>query len=243
MSLSLLVTLLAPNAHAIADDGPPVVVIEMPVDQGKKKQVTETKKSKQQKRAAKKPSWQRWDDFYGSANVETIISPFNVVPKLGAQVDYVVRGQRGSVAGWRSETRVGGGVAVGLLSGSFGKDLHAETLIGPSRGDFVLQFGPRLWWNGYGAPLATDIYLPTSAGLSAVFQTRVDFDTVVLVGRVTPAIALKESRQGLGVDELSWAIGMDAKRGRLDLHVEYEQRSDVLFTRASVVSCSVATKL
>ena len=89
----------------------------------------------------------------------------------------------------------------------------------------------------------SDIYLPTSAGLSAVFQTRVDFDTVALVGRVTPGIALKESRQGLGVDELSWAIGMDAKRGRLDFHVEYEQRSDVLFTRASVVSCSVATKL
>jgi hypothetical protein len=243
MFLSLLTILLVPDAQAIPEAVPSQVTYEIPVDQGKKKPVTKRKKANQKKRAVKKPSWERWDDFYGSANLETIISRSNVVPKLGAQVDYVVGGRRGKAAGWRSETRVGGAVAVGLLSGSFGKDLHAETLIGPNRGDFVLQFGPRFWWNGYGVPLATDIYLPTSAGLSAVFQARADLDSVVLVGRVTPGIALNENRQRLGVDELSWAIGMDAKRGRLDLHVEYEQRRNAIFKRASVVTCSVATKL
>ena len=107
-----------------------------------------------------------------------------------------------------------------------------------------MQFGPRFWWNGYGAPLATaDIHLPTSAGLSAVFQTRLDLKTVALVARVTPGMALREVRQRPGIDELSWAIGADMKRGRLDFHVAYEQRRNVLFARASVVSCSVATKL
>ena len=242
MTLSLLSILLVPNAQAIPEVSSSQTTYEMPVDYRKKK-ATKKKKAKQKKRAVKKPRWERWDDFYGSADLQTIIARSKVVPTLGAQVDYVLGGRRGKTAGWRNETRVGGGVAVGVLSGSFGHDLHAQTLIGPNRGDFVLQFGPRFWWNGYGTPLGKDIHLPTSAGLSAVFQTRLNLDTVSLVGGVTPGMALSQNRQRLGIDEFSWSVGVDAKRGRLDLHLGYEQRSNVLFARASVVSFSVATKL
>lgn len=95
---------------------------------------------------------------------------------------------------WHSRAMAVG--SYGLNTGSLGGDLRLGSFVGPDGKLVQLQFGPDLWYQGYGTEGAADYYLPWTPGvdLRSVATLKLAPE-VQIVGEASPGFVFLEERR------------------------------------------------
>jgi len=95
-----------------------------------------------------------------------------------------------------SHTRARATGTYGLNSGSLGADLRLGSFIGPDTKLIQYQFGPDVYYNGYGDPNAPDYFLAWAPGLDLVNTLLVKLSKPVrLYGEITPGWVFNPDRR------------------------------------------------
>ena len=99
--------------------------------------------------------------------------------------------------------------------------------MGPTSKFVTYQFGPDIWFNGYGAEDAEDYFLPYSLGIDVANTVIFHIDRSVNAQvQLTPGWAFDKDRQGGGlgpIHELTGAVTVSVQTGVFTFVVGYQR--------------------